>query len=60
MGQKSSFAPAMVAADPIALTPAVPANGRMTIEIGKDRRVIVDAGVDAAALARVLAILERR
>ena len=34
--------------------------GRMVIEIGKDRRVIVDAGVDAAALARVLAILERR
>ena len=32
----------------------------MVIEIGKDRRVIVDAGVDAAALARVLAILERR
>lgn len=29
----------------------------MVIEIGKDRRVIVD---DAAALARVLTILERR
>jgi transposase len=28
----------------------------MEIEIGKDRRVIVDAGVDVAALARVLAI----
>jgi transposase len=35
-------------------------SGRMAIEIGKDRRVIVDAGVDAAALARVLAILEPR
>jgi transposase len=34
--------------------------GRMVIEIGKDLRIIVDAGVDAAALARVLAILERR
>ena len=34
--------------------------GRMVIVIGKDRRVIVDAGVDAAALARVLAVLERR
>src|ERR1700721_1642781 len=34
--------------------------GRMVIEIGKDRRVIVDADVDAAALARVLGILERR
>jgi transposase len=58
--QKSGFVPAMVVADPIALTPATPANGRMVIEIGKDLRVIVDAGVDAAALARVLAILERR
>jgi transposase len=44
-----------VAAESSALT-----TGRMVIEIGKDRRVIVDAGVDAAALARVLAILERR
>jgi transposase len=32
----------------------------MVIEIGKDRRVIVDADVDADALARVLSILERR
>jgi hypothetical protein len=32
----------------------------MEIEIGKDRRVIVDASVDVAALARVLAILGRR
>ncbi|TMJ54244.1 MAG: IS66 family insertion sequence element accessory protein TnpB [Alphaproteobacteria bacterium] len=59
-GQKSGFVPAMVVADPVALTPAAPANGRMVIEIGNDRRVIVDAGVDAGALARVLAILERR
>jgi transposase len=59
-GQKSGFVPAMVVADPVALTPAAPANGRMVIEIGKERRVIVDAGVNAAALARVLAILERR
>jgi transposase len=58
-GQKPGFVP-MVVVDPIALTPTAPANGRMVIEIGKDRRVIVDAGVDAAALARVLAILERR
>jgi transposase len=39
---------------------ATPANGRMVIEIGKQRRVIVDADVDASALARVLAVLERR
>jgi transposase len=50
----------MVVADPAPSAPAVPASGRMVIEIGKDRRVIVDAGVDVGALARVLAILERR
>jgi hypothetical protein len=33
-----------------------PASGRMVIIVGKDRRVIVDA----AALARVLQVLERR
>jgi transposase len=32
----------------------------MVILVGKDRQVIVDAGVDAAALARVLLVLERR
>ena len=56
--QRASFVPAMVVADP--MPSAAPTSGRMVIEIGKDRRVIVDAGVDAAALARVLAILERR
>jgi transposase len=50
----------MVVADPARSARAVPASGRMEIEIGKDRRVIVDAGVDVAALARVLAILARR
>ena len=58
--QRYSFVPAMVVADPMPSTPAAPASGRMVIEIGKDCRVIVDAGVDAAALGRVLAILERR
>src|SRR5271169_887695 len=59
-GQKCGFVPAMVVADPAPSVPGMPASGRMVIEIGKDRRVIVDAGVDAAALARVLSILERR
>ena len=36
------------------------ASGRMVIVVGKDRRVIVDTSVDAAALARVLHVLERR
>jgi transposase len=59
--QPTGFVRAMVAtAAPVAAESGARANGRMVIEIGKDRRVIVDAGVDAAALARVLAILERR
>jgi len=57
---RTGFARAVVAtAETIAAEPAR-ASSRMVIEVGKDRRVIVDAGVDAAALARVLAILERR
>jgi transposase len=39
---------------------ATPTSGQMVIVIGRGRRVIVDAGVDAAALARVLQVLERR
>ena len=59
--QPTGFVRAMVAAaETIASESGARASGRMVIEIGKDRRVIVDAGVDAAALARVLAILERR
>ena len=59
--QQNGFVRAVVAtAETIAAEPGVRASGRMVIEIGKDRRIIVDAGVDAAALARVLAILEQR
>ena len=47
-------------ADTTAAELSAPASGRMVIEIGQDPCDIVDAGVDAAALARVLAILERR
>jgi transposase len=58
---QNGFVRAVVAtAETIAAEPGVGASGRMVIEIGKDRRVIVDADVDAAALARVLSILERR
>jgi transposase len=60
--EPTGFVPAMVVPEspsaPIA--PAVPASGRMVIVVGKDHRVIVDAGVDATALARVLKVLERR
>ena len=37
-----------------------PATGRMEIVLSGDRRVIVDGSVDASALSRVLAVLERR
>jgi transposase len=57
-GQKSGLARAMVVADPARSVPAAPAGGRMEIEIGTDRRVIVDAGVDVDVLAQ--AILARR
>ena len=59
--QQSGFVRAVVASvGAVAPESSTATTGRMVIEIGKDRRVIVDAGVDAAALARVLAILERR
>jgi transposase len=59
--QQNGFVRAVVAsAETVASESRASTTGRMVIEIGKDRRVIVDAGVDAAALARVLAILERR
>ena len=37
-----------------------PATGRMEIVLPGDRRVIVDRAVDGSALARVIAVLERR
>ena len=37
-----------------------PATGRMEIVLACDRRVIVDQAVDGPALARVIAVLERR
>ena len=39
---------------------AAPATGRMEIVLAGERRVIVDRSVDGSALARVIAVLERR
>jgi transposase len=36
------------------------ASGRMEIVVRSGRRIIVDSGVDAAALARVLEVVDRR
>src|SRR3984957_8580611 len=48
-GQQTGFVPAMVVPETAPTVPAVPAMGRMVIVIAHGRRVIVDAGVDAAA-----------
>ena len=59
-GQQIGFVPAMVVPEAAPTVTTVPARGRMVIVIANGGRVIVDAGVDAAALARVLEVLERR
>jgi transposase len=58
------FSPVIVAHDVAPMTPArhdaaLQTTGRMEIELGNDRRIVVGADVDADALARVLAVLER-
>jgi transposase len=59
--EQAGFVPAMIAAAETApMEATAPASGRMVIIIGRDRRIIVDASVDATALARVLEVLERR
>ena len=64
-GVAPEFSPVIVAPDPSPIVPArhdAPARsvGRMEIELGADRRIVVGSDVDAGALARVLAVLERR
>jgi transposase len=59
------FSPVIVAPDPTPILPprhdaAAPTSGRMEIELGDGRRIVVAADVDGAALARVLAVLEGR
>ena len=51
--------PAALARSPSS-TIAIAAAGRIEIVLPCGRRVVVDNGIDAAALARVLAVLERR
>lgn len=60
-----AFAPAVLVGERRAPAPVLPAAwgasaGRMEIVLADDRRVIVDKGVDAAALARVIEVLERQ
>jgi transposase len=56
----SGFVPAVVLSEGPASSPPALSSTRMEIVVSRDRRVIVDAGVDVAALARVLDLLERR
>jgi transposase len=58
--EQSAFARVVLAAEVEPAVAATPTSGQMVIVVGRDRQVIVDAGVDAAALARVLQVLERR
>ncbi|MEZ5876121.1 MAG: hypothetical protein R3D30_15355 [Hyphomicrobiales bacterium] len=59
-GEQSGFARVLLATEVEPAVAATPTSGQMLIVVGRDRRVIVDAGVDATALARVLHVLERR
>jgi transposase len=56
--EQSGFARVVLAAEVEPAVAATPTSGQMVIVIGRD--CLVDAGVDAAALARVLQVLERR
>jgi transposase len=53
------FVPAIVASQPQPVTAAT-LTGRMEIMLANGRRIIVDSGVDAGALTRVIEVLERR
>jgi transposase len=56
----SGFVPALIVPESPVSSPATLSSTRMEIVVSRDRRIIVDAGVDVAALARVLDLLSRR
>ncbi len=56
----SGFVPALVVPESPVSSPATLSSTRMEIVVSRDRRIIFDAGVDVAALARVLDLLSRR
>ncbi len=58
--EQFGFARVVLSTEVEAAVASPPTSGQMVIVVGRDRRVIFDAGVDAAALARVLQVLERR
>ena len=56
----SGFVPAVVRPEGTADVAPALSSTRMEIVVSRDRRIIVDAGVNVAALAQVLDLLERR
>jgi transposase len=58
-GGDPGFVPAVVVPE-VRPTLQSESAGRMEIVLANGRRIIVDAGVDIATLARLLAVLERR
>jgi transposase len=58
-GAAPGFVPAVIVAEAGPRTGTAP-TGRMEIVVRSGRRIIVDAEVDAAALARVLEVVDRR
>jgi transposase len=55
-----AFAPIVVTSEAQLLPSGATTHGRMEILLVSGRRIVVDAGVDAAALDRVVNVLERR
>ena len=53
-----AFAPVVVSGEPRLLPSGALAHGRMEIVLVSGRRIVVDASVDAAALDRVVNVLE--
>jgi transposase len=56
----TEFVPAVVLPESPASTRPASSSTRMEIVVSRDRRIIVDAGVDVAVLERVLDLLSRR
>jgi len=54
-----AFVPAVVVPEAAPTPQADPSRGRVEIVLASGRRLVVDAGIDAVALARLVAILER-
>ena len=64
-GPVPGFVPALIVPEPPTATPqttsrSVKGDDRIEIVLARSRRIIVGTGVDAAALSRVLDVLERR